>query len=186
MGKLTVFNFMTLDGYFQGLDGDISWHRHGQEESQFASDSMKPGGTLVFGRKTYEMMACYWPTPMAIETMPDVAAGMNNAQKIVFSKTLDEAGWQNTRLIKRDMIDEMKRLKWEQPGDMTILGSGSLVTQFAEAGLVDEFGFMIDPVAIGGGSPVFANVKHKLDLELIDSRTFKSGTVLLTYAPLKK
>lgn len=185
MPQLTCFNFISLDGYYKGVDNDIHWHRHGEEEGKFSAENMKSGNTLLFGRVTYEMMAGYWPSPMAMENSPVVAAGMNNANKIVFSRTLSKADWENTRLIKDNIVEEISKLKKLPGKDMTILGSGSIITQFAEAGLIDEYQFMIDPVALGNGTPIFKNIHAKMDLELLSSRVFKSGTVLLTYRPLK-
>lgn len=183
MGTLGVFNFITLNGFYKGANNDTSWHRHGAEESQYASDSMKSGnGMLLFGRTTYEMMASFWPTPEALKNLPEVAKGMNNAEKIVFSKTLKKADWQNTKVVG-DLIGEVKKLKETTDKNMTVLGSGSIITQLAENDLVDEYGIMVDPVALGSGTPIFNNFKGKLDLELVNSRVFKSGVVLLTYRP---
>ena len=183
MAKLNCFMFISLDGYYKGPEEDTSWHKHGEEEGQFSADSLGAEHTLVFGRVTYEMMAGFWTLPMAFESMPEVAAGMNKAAKIVFSKTLDKADWQNTRLIKTDMITAMKKLKEESPNDMTILGSGTILTQFADAGLVDGYQVMVDPVAIGNGTPLFHGLKKKLALRLISTRSFKSGVVLHSYEP---
>jgi len=97
MRKVPAFTFVTLNGYFQGPKGDISWHRHGVEENEFAVEAMKFENTLLFGRVTYEMMASYWPTPLAIKNDPVVAERMNKADKIVFSRTLKKAEWNNTR-----------------------------------------------------------------------------------------
>ncbi|MBI1805500.1 MAG: dihydrofolate reductase [Ignavibacteria bacterium] len=189
MRTLTVFNFITLDGYFKGPNGDISWHRHGAEENEYAAEGLKSESTLLFGRVTYEMMANYWPTPNAIKNDPIVAEGMNNADKIVFSRTLKKVEWNNTRLLKDNIVEEIKKMKSASGGpgkDMTLLGSGSIVTQFAEQGLIDEYQFMVDPVAIGNGTPIFKDIKHKLDLKLTMTRTFKSGVVLLCYQPMEK
>lgn len=184
MGKLNAFSFVTLDGYFQGPKGDISWHRHGAEESEYAAEGLKSESILLFGRVTYEMMAGYWPTPMAAKNSPIVAEGMNKAEKIVFSRTLKKAEWNNTRVVKGNIVKEMKRMK-EMPGkDMTLLGSGSIVAQFAEAGLIDEFQIMVDPVVLGNGTSIFKGVKHKLDLKLTATKMFKSGVVLLCYEPI--
>lgn len=175
---------MTLDGYFEGpAKGDLSWHRHGEEESNFATDMLQSGNTLLFGRITYEHMAGYWPTPMALAHTPELAAGMNNADKIVFSRTMDKADWKNTRLIKSDIVDAVRKMKQTPGHDMTLLGSGSILTQFAAAGLFDAYEFMIDPVALGSGSSIFKGLTTQLDLELIQAKTFKSGTVLLQYQP---
>jgi dihydrofolate reductase len=181
MPLLRSFTFLTLNGFTHGPKGDISWHRHGAEESAYAAEGANSGSVLVFGRKTYQMMASYWPTPMALEQNPAVAKGMNDAEKIVFSKTLRKAAWSNTTLVKKNIVGEMRRLKQIPGKDMTILGSGSIVALFAEAGLIDEFQIMLDPVAIGKGTTLFRNIKRKLDLTLVDTRTFKSGVVLLTY-----
>lgn len=184
MGKLIAYNFTTLNGYFKGPDNDISWHRHDEEENGFAADNLEAKATLLFGRVTYEMMAGFWPTPMAIESMPEVAKGMNESEKIVFSTTLESAGWENTTLIKTDLVEAVRKLKAIPGKVMTILGSGSIIAQLAEARLIDEYQFMVDPVAIGEGTPSFQGLTSKLDLKLIDHRVFKSGVVLLSYEPV--
>lgn len=181
MAKLTAYNFTTLNGYFQDETGTTNWHKHGQEESEYAASSMESGSNiLVFGRVTYEMMASFWPTPQALENMPDVAKGMNSTEKMVFSKTLKKAEWNNTTLVNSDMIEEIRKRKAGKK-NMTILGSGSIITQCAEAGLIDEYEIMIDPVALGNGTPMFNGMKRQLDLKLVATRTFKSGIVLLSY-----
>ena len=186
MRKLTVFNFVTLNGYFEGPKREISWHRHGAEESEYAVEGLKSGNTLLFGRVTYEMMASYWPTPMALKNDPIVAKGMNTVDKIVFSRTLKKAEWNNTRLVTDNVEEEMRKMKQTPGKDMTVLGSGSIVTLFAEHGLIDEYQIMVDPVIIGDGTPIFKDIKHKLDLKLTMTRTFKSGVVLLSYQPMQK
>jgi dihydrofolate reductase len=183
MGKVSVFNFVTLNGYFEGPKGDIGWHRHGAEENAYAADALKSGNTLLFGRVTYEMMASYWPTPLAFKNDPTVAEGMNNADKIVFSRTLKKVEWSNTRLVKDKLAEEIEKMK-QMPGkNMTVLGSGSLVTQLAQLRLIDEFQIMVDPVLLGDGTPMFKGINEKLDLKLIATKTFKSGVILLSYEP---
>ena len=187
MGKLSVFNFMTLNGYFKGPNDDTSWHQHGnEEEGEFAAEGAQSDSILLFGRKTYDMMASFWPTPMAAKNMPEVADGMNKSEKIVFSKTLKNATWNNTRIIKNNIVEETKKLKSSSPKNMTILGSGSILTQLAEAGLVDTYMFMLDPLALGDGTPIFKGIGLKLELKLTETRSFKSGRLLLTYQPIKK
>ena len=185
MGKLSVFQFTTLNGYFKGPDNSIDWHRHGDEEAEFAAKGAQSESILLFGRKTFEMMASYWPTPMAKQNAPAVADGMNKSKKIVFSQTLKHATWNNTSIIRNNMIDEVQRLKNESDKPLTLLGSGSVLTQLADAGLIDEFQFMIDPVALGSGTPTFSGMNKMLDLTLTGSHVFKSGVVLLSYAPTK-
>lgn len=186
MRKLTAFNFITLNGYYKGPNGDISWHVHNAhnqdtEESNLAEKGANSGNTLLFGRVTYQMMASYWPTQQAIANSPVVAAGMNKADKIVFSKTLQKADWNNTTLINGNLVEEVRKLKQLPGNDITILGSGSVITQLAEQGLIDEYQFMVDPVAIGSGAPIFNNINHPLNLKHTETKTFKSGAVVLSY-----
>jgi dihydrofolate reductase len=132
------------------------------------------------------MMARYWPTATAIKNDPIVAEGMNKADKIVFSRTLKKVEWNNTRLVKENIVEEIKNLK-QMPGkDMTLLGSGSVLTQFAGQGLIDEYQIMVDPVIIGDGTSIFKGITHRLDLKLTMTRTFNSGVVLLCYQPVEK
>jgi dihydrofolate reductase len=183
MGTLNAYTFLTLNGFFRGPREDISWHTHGGEEEAYALASLQSGGILLFGRKTYDMMASYWPTPLAVGQFPEVAAGMNRAEKLVFSKAAFTPEWQNTRVISGDIIEAVRALK-ERPGSsMTILGSGTILSLFTEHRLIDEYQFMIDPVAIPDGTPVFAGITKKLELALTASRVFKSGRLLLSYRP---
>lgn len=184
MRRLSAFIFVSLDGYFEGPEkGDISWHRHGPEENAYALEGLKSGSALLFGRVTYDMMAGYWPTPLAKTNDPVVAEAMNRADKIVFSRTLDKAAWNGTTVVKGDLGEEVRKLKRAAGTDLTLLGSGRVLTQLAERGLVDEYQIMVDPVVLGSGSKIFGGLTHKLDLGLVSTRTFKSGVVLLSYRP---
>lgn len=185
MRKLGVFNFITLNGFYAGIGGDISWHPHTQEGNDFAIESQKSGSTLLFGRVTYQLMASYWPTPMAAQNNPAVAENMNKAQKIVFSRTLHKADWQNTILIKDSIVDAIRKLKQEPGSDLTILGSGSIVNLFAEHGLIDSYSYMVDPVALGAGSQILTGLTKPLNLKLTGTRIFKNGSVLLNYEAIK-
>lgn len=186
MRKITVFDFTSLDGYFSGPGGDTSWHQHsaaGSEEGDFSGQNAQSESVLLFGRTTFEMMRSFWPTATAAEQMPETADGMNKSPKIVFSNTLTEPGWNNTTILKGDIVAQMKKMK-ETPGkDMTILGSGSIVRLFTEHKLIDEFHIMIDPVLLGKGKTLFEGMEKPVKLELIDTRIFKSGAILASYAP---
>jgi dihydrofolate reductase len=109
---------------------------------------------------------------------------MNKSEKIVFSKTLKKVEWKNTKVIKDNILEEIRNIKQTPGKDMTVLGSGSIISQFADAGLIDEYQFMVDPVALGEGTPVFNSIAHKLELKLTHSKVFKSGVVLLCYQPI--
>jgi dihydrofolate reductase len=126
-------------------------------------------------------MASYWPTPEAIKNDPIVAQWMNKAQKVVFSRMLTEVSWNNARLVKDNMLAEIRRLKQESRKDMTVLGSGSIVSQLAGAGLINEYQIMLNPVTIGKGKTMFEGIKGKLLLKLTKSQTFGNGNVLLCY-----
>ena len=131
------------------MNEDISWHSHGSEEAEFSAESSQSGNILLSGRKTNEMMASFWPTPMAAEQFPGVAKNMNSAKKIVISGSLTKADWNNSSIIKGNLAEEIKQLKQTATNHITILGSGSIVTQLAAENLIDEYLLMIDPVAIG-------------------------------------
>jgi dihydrofolate reductase len=184
MGKLNAYLFTTLNGYFESPKGNISWHMHAEEENEYAAENAQSGNTLLFGRITYQMMASFWPTPEAFKNSPALAEGMNKSDKIVFSRTLQRVDWNNTRLIRDNIFEEIRKLKQDPSINMTILGSDSIVTQFAEHGLLDSLQIMIDPVLLGIGTPTFQGLKDKLNLKLTASRVFKNGIVLLDYESL--
>ena len=185
MRKLTVFNSMTLDGYFTDENNDMSWaHKMDAEWNAFVAENAKGGGVLLFGRVTYEMMASFWPTPAAIENVPSVAERMNSLQKVVFSRTLDRAAWNNTRLVKSDIAAETRKMKHEPGPDMVIMGSGSIVSQFAQEGLIDEYQLIVNPLVLGAGRTMFDGVKEKLPLKLSTTRVFGKGNVMLCYEPI--
>jgi dihydrofolate reductase len=184
MRKLVVFNQVTLDGYFTGMNGDISWaHKDNQdaEWNAFIADNANAGGLLLFGRITYELMASYWPTPDAIKNDPVVAEAMNNLPKVVFSRTLKKASWNNTKLVKDSMPAQIRKMKKEPGKDMAILGSGSIVSQLAQEALIDEYQIGVNPVVLGNGRTMFDGIKEKLTLKLTKKRTFVNGNVLLCY-----
>jgi dihydrofolate reductase len=185
MRKLIVFNHVSLDGYFTDRSGDMSWaHKQDDEWSAFVRENASGGGELVFGRITYEMMASFWPTPFAAEKFPVVAAGMNQLPKVVFSRTLEHASWNNTRLVK-DGIGSAVRTMKEEPGkDMVIMGSGSIVSQLTDEGLIDEFQIVVSPIVLGKGRTLFESVTRRLNLRRTRSRTFGNGNVLLCYEPM--
>ena len=188
MNRLIVFNSVSLDGYFTGANGDTSWAHSPKPDAEwdeFVQGNASGDSRLVFGRVTYEIMASYWPTPMALQNSPAVAARMNALPKLVFSRTLDKVSWSNTELVKADLVAEMRKRK-EEPGvDMAILGSGSIVSQLAQAGLIDEYHVVVTPIVLGKGRTMFEGLEHKLNLKLTKSRAFGNGRVVLGYQPLE-
>ena len=184
MRRLAVFNSVSLDGYFTDQNSDMDWaHKHDPEWSAFVADNSKGESQLVFGRITYDQMAGFWPTAQAIAMFGVVAERLNSGPKVVFSRTLDKATWNNTRLVKGDVATEMRKLKLEPGPDMVILGSGSIVAQLAAASLVDQYQIVISPIVLGKGRTLFEGLKQKMPLKLTNSRTFQNGNVFLCYEP---
>jgi dihydrofolate reductase len=184
MRKISVFETVSLDGFFADEKSDMSWaHRHDEEWNAFSSGNASGEAELLFGRVTYEMMAAFWPTPQAAEMLPDVAAGMNRMKKFVVSRTLKDISWQGTVLLKGDLVAEAKRLKEQAGPDLLILGSGSVVSQLTEARLIDQYQIVLSPIVLGRGRTLFETVTSKRPLRLASSRQFKNGNVVLTYTP---
>jgi len=182
MRRLVVFNMMSLDGFIADSRGDMSWaRRHDEEWNSFVAGNASGEAVLVFGRVTYEMMAGYWPTPLAMENAPTVAKRMNELEKIVFSKTLEKASWQRSTLFGGDLVGEMKRLKAEPGADMVILGSASIVRQLTDARLIDEYQIALSPIALGSGKSMFSLLADRANLTLGSARTFRNGYVFLSY-----
>jgi dihydrofolate reductase len=186
MAKLAAFIQVTLDGYFAATNGDISWAHKDNTDAEwnaFVADNAKGGGRLVFGRVTYELMASYWPTPLAATNDPVVAEQMNKLPKVVFSRTLDKVTWNNTKLVKGDIAAAIRKMKNDPGPDMAILGSGSIVSQLAEQRLIDELQIVVNPIVLGEGRKLFGGISKALALKLLKTRTFRNGNVLLCYAP---
>src|SRR6266566_2618557 len=140
---------------------------------------------FFFGRVTYDMMASFWPTPMGKSTNPVFAEALNNTPKIVFSKTLKRADWQNTEVVQELTKDEILKLK-QLPGEnMMIFGSGTLVEQLTKLGLIDEYQLLLNPIVLGKGKPLFKDTTDRMNLTLVRAKTFKSGIVLLQYQPVQ-
>ena len=184
MRKLSVFNSVSIDGYFTDAHGDMSWaHRQDPEWEAFASENASGGGILLFGRITYELMASYWPTPAALEALPVVAAQMNALPKVVFSRTLPEASWENTELVTSDIEGAVRAMKQEPGPDMVIMGSGTIVAQLTQARLIDGYQIVVTPIVLGSGRTMFDGVREQVDLRLTSSRVFENGNVVLWYEP---
>ena len=182
MRRLIVFNQISLDGFIADAKGDMSWaHKDDPEWTAFSSENAGGDGVLLFGRVTYDLMAGFWPTPAALQTMPAVAEGMNRMQKVVFSRKMKKATWQNTTLVKKDLVGAVTRMKNERGPGMVILGSGSIVSQLTEAGLIDEYQMIVNPVVLGKGKTMFEGVKKKVTLRLTRTRPFTNGNVVLWY-----
>jgi dihydrofolate reductase len=182
MRKLYSFNMVTVDGYFEGGPWAIDWHRVDAEFNDFAVAQLHSTGALLFGRVTYQGMASFWPTPSAIENDPEVAGVMNGISKIVFSKTLEKAEWNNSRLVRDHIAEEVGKLKEQSGEDLGVFGSANLLSTLIRLNLVDEHRVMVNPIVLGKGTPLF-QTSERLPLRLASTRTFGNGNVLLCYQP---
>lgn len=177
MRRLLVSNLMSLDGFFEGPNKEIDWFFVDDEFLAYAREMLRSVDTILFGRTTYEHMAGYWPNAAKDE----IAEKMNGLSKIVFSSTLDRADWNNSRLVKGDVAKEVAKLKQQSGKDMVVLGSAMLASSLLEAGMIDEYRVILNPILIGGGTPLFKRVKNKLRLKLEKTKLLKSGVVVLYY-----
>ncbi len=189
MRKITVFDHVTVDGFFAGPNDEIDWFKvikKDDEWEKYTHAQAKSGSTLMFGHTTYEMMKSYWPTQDAIKNDPDMAKVVNNSPKIVFSKTLKSVeegpNWKNIRILTEIRPEEILKLK--QKEDIMIMGSGTIVQQLANFGLIDEYNLVVVPIILSVGKPLFKDVK-KMNLKLLEARAFKNGIVLLRYQPIR-
>lgn len=175
---------VSLDGYFEGPEHDISWAHTGSEA--FSLEDNKEVDTLLFGHKTYELMRAFWPTQEAAASEPELSRFMNENRKLVASHEPFEPGWDKVTVLSDDVAGEIRKLK-EQPGkDIIILGSNNLCVSLMQEGLIDEFQIVVNPVVLGQGTSLFAGLLQKADLTLKDTRQFKFGAIMLTYVPVQK
>src|SRR5215218_4169040 len=172
---------LSLDGFFEGPDRDISWHLVDEELHAHFNEYLATMGAFIAGRVTYELMEAYWPTadqdPANPATMREFAGIWRTIPKIVFSRTLQQVG-PNATLFSEVDPDGIRALKQEPGGDMT-LGGVDLVETFRRLDLVDEYRLYVNPVVIGRGRRLFETADNPTDLELVENRRFGSGVVLL-------
>jgi dihydrofolate reductase len=174
---------ISIDGYFTGPNGEIDWHNVDDEFNEMAIANLKSLDLLMFGRVTYQLMASYWPTELALNDDPIVAGLMNSLPKIVFSKTLEKVDWHNTKLVKENIEDEVRKIK-EQPGkNIAIFGSSDLAVSLIKAGLIDELFILVNPIILGEGKTLFKGIGERVKLKLLKAQTFKSGNVGIWYKP---
>lgn len=177
MRKVIVSNVASLDGFFETPDKKLDWVVTDAQFFDYAKDLLRTVDTLLFGRLTYQHMASYWPTA----PVDEIADKMNNLPKIVFSTTLEKADWNNSRLVRNNIQEEVAKLK-QQPGkDMVVFGSATVASLLLQLGLVDEYRVILQPVLLGRGNPLFRDITERIQLKLISARPFGSGVVLLNY-----
>jgi dihydrofolate reductase len=178
---------MTLDGFISGSDCELDWHFQSwnEEMALSLSEQLSQADTILLGRNTYNAMAEFWPAKIADPSFPreDVAFAdmMNNYAKIVFSTSLKNTSWNNSKVLRGNIEYEVPQLKHQQGKDILVFGSCKLVSALVKLGLVDEYHIWMHPVFLGKGKPLFRNLRHRLNMELFKMNTFKSGVVKLYY-----
>ena len=187
MRKIVMFNMISVDGYFTDANGGIEWHTVDEEFNRMAIENFDSIDTIMFGRVTYELFETYWPEaakdPATDKNDLIIAEAIENIRKIVFSTTRDKVTWNNSEILKDIDVETIKRLKAEDGKNIIIYGSGSIVRQLSELGLIDKYNFMISATILGSGKKLF-DEKAGMKLKLIESKAFNSnGNVLLSYAP---
>ncbi|HXZ66581.1 MAG TPA: dihydrofolate reductase family protein [Streptosporangiaceae bacterium] len=185
MRKIFAFLMITADGYHATSEGDLFWHNVDDEFHEFALAQLDAADTLLFGRATYQGMAEFWSSPVALEEDPAMTERMNRYRKVVVSSTLAATEWTPSTLIRDDVISQLTSLKEESGKDIALLGSSTLAAGLLTAGLIDELRLMVNPVVLGSGQQVLAGAELK-SLQLLRTRQFASGNVLLTYRPRPK
>ena len=187
MRKVVFFIHMSLDGFAAGPNGEMDWIVYDEDMQKYAHSFHATTDAAIYGRVTYEMMASYWPTVLSNPSSDpgdrSHAEWLEDATKIVVSRTLDSTDWKGTVVIGENMADEIQKLK-QQPGkDMWLLGSPTLARSFAQHGLIDDYRVSVNPVILGKGLPVFAGLEQRAPLTLVDSQRFDAGTVVMRYVP---
>jgi dihydrofolate reductase len=186
MRKVIASPFTSLDGMMSGPHREIEWNEpyFDEEMATYVNEQLEELDTLLFGRVTYQWFAQYWPN-QGVKDDPAHAEKMNSIQKIVFSKTLEKAEWNNSRIVRDNIAEEIARLK-EQPGaNLSIDGSPTLIHSFSKLGLIDEYRIRVHPVVLGSGVPLFKDQSERMTLKLLEARPFRSGVVVLRYERIK-
>lgn len=195
MRRIVAFNRVSADGYFAAADGGLGWAVPDAELDRSAAENLSGRGSLLFGRRTYEMFESFWPNALGdAETAPDphaegrrspeihaIAVWINEAEKIVFSRTRKEVAWRNSRLIAELTPAAVEALKSGPGGDIMLFGSGTIASQLTEYGLIDEYQFIVNPLLLGSGQSLIRDVPKSLKLELVEAKAFPSGNVRLRY-----
>jgi dihydrofolate reductase len=196
MRRIVMFNWLTADGYFAGPDGNLNWVVPDEEQAKAATAGISGVDTFLFGRRTYELFEGFWRHALGdSSTVPDphdpgrrspehraIAIALNEMTKVVFSRTLKDVTWKNSRLLHELDPREVETMR-RQPGkDMIVFGSGSIVSQLTQHGLIDEYQFVVCPIFIGSGRPLLRDVSKSVKLDLLEAKPYPSGDVLLPYA----
>ena len=194
--RIVMFNGMTANGYFAGADGNLDWVVPDEEQAKAAVDGIPLFDTVLFGRRQYELFEKFWNHAVDdSSTVPDphdpgqrtrehreIAIWLSGMTKLVFSRSLKDVTWKNSRVLHELDPREIETVK-SQPGkDMIVFGSGSIVSQLTQHGLIDEYQLVFCPIFLGSGRPLLTGVSKNTRLELVEAKPYRSGDVMLRYA----
>jgi dihydrofolate reductase len=194
--RIVMFNWMTANGYFAGADGNLDWVVPDEEQAKAAVDGIPLFDTVLFGRRTYELFEKFWNHPIDdSSTAPDphhpgqrtrehreVAIWLNEMTKLLFSRSLTNLTWKNSRVLHELDPREIEAMKSRRGKDMIIFGSASIVSQLTQHGLIDEYQFVVCPIFLGTGRPLLNGVSKNSRLELVEAKPYPTGDVMLRYA----
>ena len=181
MGKLILSIMTSIDGYMEGPNKELDWHVWDEETEKHMFHFLNHQvDTILLGRKSYELFVEYWPS-----SKESIAPAMNSLKKIVFSKTLQNAQWNNTTIIKDNILSEITRLKEQGQKDLVLFGGAEIIATLIKLNLIDEYQVIVNPVVLGKGNPTFA-LDEKLHFKLVDLKRFTCGNVIHYYHPAKK
>ena len=195
--RIVMFNRVSADGYFAGPDGKLDWVVPDEEVDKAGAEAI-PGSdnTILFGRQTYDMFESFWPHALddsatapdphmprrRSEAMRAMAIWINEATKLVFSRTRKDVTWKNSRILHEFDPRQIEALKKEPGKDMMIFGSGTIVSQLTQHGLIDEYQFVVSPILLGSGKTLIGGVSKSSKLKLLEAKKYESGNVMLRYA----
>lgn len=183
MRKLILSMMVSVNGFIEDPKKDISWHVWDKEMDKYMNSFLSKIDTILLGRIAYQLMADYWPSASTEDSF--ITGQMNALPKIVFSKTLKKAEWNNSRIINENIPEEILKLK-QQPGkNLVLFGGAEISWAFMKLGLIDEFHLIINPVVLGGGKLLFKRTENKSNLKLINVHQFKCGNVIHFYEPIR-
>jgi dihydrofolate reductase len=183
MRTLASFIFTSLDGFYEGPNGELDWPNADAEFDDFAVRQLDAADTLGFGRATYDHMAAHWPTEHAKANDPAITSRMNDKEKLVFSTTLTHASWSHTTVVRGEATEHLPTIKGGAGNELLVLGSAHLTANLAQAGLLDELRIMVCPIVLGQGRSLFEDLNARISLTLLYVRQFASGNLVLTYHP---
>jgi dihydrofolate reductase len=185
MRKVIFSIQVTLDGFIEGSNGDLAWMIMDDELWAEVNELLQTVDTVLFGRVAYQGFAAYWPAagtnPLSPPAEVAFARWIEKTPKVVFSTTLDQVAWNNSRVVKGNIAEEIALLK-QQPGkDILMFGGAGIASMFMKRGLIDDYRIHVHPIVLGGGIPLFKDVTDKINLKLLNTKTFKSGVVGVHY-----